>query len=157
MTPPSVRLVRLDAGDPGCDRAGLRLLAHGRLVTEVGATTVGRLCPRCGSSEHGRPWVRVGEGTAPYVSLAYTRGVALLAWSWAGPLGVDVERVGADAGVYGDLAGWTRAEAVLKATGEGLHRDPTDLPEMWSAPLDLGPDLVGTVALAGVPSAVVVR
>ena len=153
MTTSAVRVVRLDA--PVEDRDELRRVAHARLAAETGATLVGRLCPRCGSAGHGRPWVRVAGGPAPHVSLSYAGPVVLVAWTWAGPVGVDVERAGTDAGVYGDLAAWTRAEAVLKASGEGLRRDPTDLPQMWSTPLDLGPDLVGHLAVAGVGHATV--
>lgn len=119
------------------------------LAREAGATAVGRLCPRCGSSEHGRPWARVADGPAPWLSLAYARDAVVVAWSWAAPLGVDIESVDTR-GAEGDLAAWTRAEALLKSTGEALSRwdgDPTALPSRASAPLALGPAYVGWVAL----------
>ena len=96
-----------------------------------------------------------GAESATYVSIAYTDGATVVAWSSAGPVGIDVERDdGRDAGTYGDLATWTRSEAILKATGEGLRRDPSDLPEVWSTPLvGLPAGYVGHVALLGVAEA----
>jgi 4'-phosphopantetheinyl transferase len=87
------------------------------LREELGAAAVGRLCPRCGSAEHGRPYVRVAEGPAPAVSLSYAEGLVAVAWSWAGPVGVDVEAAGPP--VDGtERRDWTRAEAALKAGGD---------------------------------------
>lgn len=123
------------------------------LRAELGATRVTRLCHRCGSAAHGRPSLTVAQGTAPSVSLSYADGLALVAWTWDGPIGVDVEAEGPPVGEFGSRQEWTRTEAVLKATGEGLARDPGDLPPMWSAPLDLGPGWVATVAVAGVEEA----
>lgn len=85
----------------------------------VGPTT--RLCPRCGSTGHGRP--RAADGVP--LSLARADGVVLLARADA-PVGVDVEAVtGPDDDAA--LRAWTRAEAVLKAHGTGLARDPGTL------------------------------
>ena len=134
-------------------RPSLRLQAHALLVREVGAVAVGRLCPRCGSAEHGRPWVRVADGPTPAVSLSYADGLALVAWSWDAPVGVDVERADAVAGAYGDAPTWTRTEAVLKAIGEGLNRDPAGLPELAGRPLALGAAYVGWVAWDAPPGA----
>jgi 4'-phosphopantetheinyl transferase len=104
------------------DRAPLREAAHAVLTAEVGATAVGRLCPRCGSAEHGRPYV-VTAGAAPYVSLSYADGLVAVAWSYAGPVGVDVEVDGPP--VDGtDRREWTRAEAAFKA---GADAPLTDL------------------------------
>ncbi len=142
----TIRVLLLSSGVvPGAgSRRVERSLVEAALLQASGATSIGRLCPRCGSSDHGQPWVRGGEETT-YVSLSYTEGLTVAAWSSAGAVGVDVEREGAgDAGVYGDLATWTRAEAILKATGEGLRRDPGDLPDVWSRPLtDLPPATSG--------------
>jgi 4'-phosphopantetheinyl transferase len=129
---------------------------HEVLRDRLGATAVGRLCPRCGSAEHGRPWVRLpaGAGPAPSVSTAYAGGLALVAWSWDAPVGVDVERADADAGAYGDATAWTRAEAVLKASGAGLARDPgapAGLPDLAAAPLALGTAYVGWVGFDAPP------
>jgi hypothetical protein len=99
------------------DRAVLRDAAHAVLRDELSATAVGRLCPRCGSGEHGRPYVVVADGRAPYISLSYAEGLVAVAWSYAGPVGVDVELDGPP--VEGtDRREWTSAEAALKADGD---------------------------------------
>ncbi len=126
------------------DRAELRRLLHEILRQEAGAQTVVRLCPRCASSSHGRPRM-VGEHPAQ-VSLSYAEDLAVVAWSWAGPVGIDVEREGPDVGEFGDRLTWTRTEALLKSTGEGLSRDPADLPVLPTARLSLPQGYVGTVA-----------
>jgi hypothetical protein len=116
------------------DRAALRAGAHDVLRAELGAVTVGRLCPRCGSGEHGRPLVRVAEGPAPEVSLSYAAGLVAVAWSYAGPVGIDVEDDGPPLeGI--DRRAWTEAEAAFKADA--------DVP---LAPLALPDGYVGTVA-----------
>jgi hypothetical protein len=120
------------------------------LRAELAVDGITRMCPRCGSTSHGRPRVTVTRGRTPSVSLAYAPGLALVAWTWDGPIGVDVEPDGPAVGDFGTRRAWTHAEAVLKATGEGLARDPGELPPMWSMPLDLGPGWVATVAVAGI-------
>jgi 4'-phosphopantetheinyl transferase len=100
---------------------------------------------------HGRPGLSAHE-PRPDFNLSHAGDVALLAVSWASPLGIDVETVTltTDAGA---LAGqvmhpnefaafeclaehrrisaffrlWTRKEAALKALGTGLSRDPRSL------------------------------
>lgn len=136
-------------------RRELRVLVEEVVRRELGAdaVAVARSCPRCGSAEHGRPRVRTSHGTAPYLSLSYAGDLAVAAWTWAGPIGVDIEQTGPPVGEFGDRRAWTRTEAILKATGEGLSRDPRDLPELWTTPLALPPGWVGTVAVAGVERA----
>ena len=95
----------------------LRELAHALLRAETGAVAVARLCPRCGSSSHGRPSVRVASGSAPDVSISYTTDLVAVAWSDAGAVGIDVEQVGPPIDGL-DRQGWTRAEAVFKAGAE---------------------------------------
>lgn len=95
------------------DRAACRELAHEVLRAELSATAMGRLCPRCGSAEHGKPYVVVADGPAPQVSLSYADGLVAVAWA-DGPVGIDVER---DGPLVGDTerTEFSRAEALLKA------------------------------------------
>jgi 4'-phosphopantetheinyl transferase len=112
--------------------AALRL--HVARVVEVVAeeVAVGRLCPRCGSTGHGRPWASHGV----HVSLARSAPHVVTAVSSRGPVGVDVEEVErvdrawadlapvlecGDTPVAGDRARlWCRTEAALKRAGTGF-------------------------------------
>ncbi|WP_181009847.1 4'-phosphopantetheinyl transferase family protein [Ornithinimicrobium sufpigmenti] len=108
-----------------------------------GEVAVGRLCARCGSHQHGRPWARhtAGEGEdgasrEVHVSLSRGGGYVVTAASLRGPLGVDVEVVQDVARAWpedlvlapGESAGsarerarcWAAKEAVLKRRGTGL-------------------------------------
>jgi hypothetical protein len=119
------------------DRAELREAGESILRRETGSDLVRRLCPRCGSSQHGRPSVRGGA----HVSLSYADGLVAVAWSTSGPVGIDVE--------LGDRVEWTRLEALLKAAGEGVTQQPTDRPDLPDLPtreLRLPEGYVGTVA-----------
>ncbi|GEP36595.1 hypothetical protein NPS01_02580 [Nocardioides psychrotolerans] len=129
-------------------RAFQRARAEAYLADELCLSRVARLCVRCASPGHGRP-VPLGASDAVHLSLAYAEDVVLVAWSSA-PVGVDVERdaPGRGAGDYGDLRVWTRIEAIVKTSGEGLSREPVDLPELWTSPLPLPEGWVGTVACA---------
>lgn len=98
---------------------------------------VGRLCPACGSSEHGQPWATGGKETGVGVSLSRTTGALVTAVSTSGPVGIDVESVAEVAARWvpdvvlaaGERADtpeeqaalWCRKEAVLKARGTGLR------------------------------------
>lgn len=99
--------------------------------TDGDAVVVGRLCPRCGSADHGRPYARLraadpaaaGPGAArpaPHVSLAHAPGMSLLALSDGGPVGVDLVVAGSVDLPGHDDASWARLEAAAKATGEGI-------------------------------------
>ncbi len=128
-------------------RAGLRARAEAALCEATGASRVVRLCPRCGSSEHGRPRL---VGSPLSVSISYagpasSPGLALVAWG-AGPLGIDVELAGPPVDGVGERLAWTRTEALLKATGLGV--DATGLPRLATYALDV-PGHVATLAGEG--------
>src|SRR5689334_5250866 len=103
---------------PRSDRAELRALAHELLRAELGATTVGRLCPRCGSSEHGRP---VAVGAPERVSISYATDLVAVAWG-NGPVGIDVEDDGPPVADT-DRTELSRLEALLKADADVPARE----------------------------------
>jgi 4'-phosphopantetheinyl transferase len=109
-------------------------LLIGRLVArmcdiDAGDVVVSRLCGRCGSSAHGRPYVSSPLESSPHVSLSRAGGMVIAAACDAGPVGIDIERVDA-AGVPAPgeqndpTVLWVFKEALLKATGLGLSIDP---------------------------------
>jgi len=182
--------------------AGDRALLVGVVAETTGIARaeveVARQCARCGG-DHGRPvLVHCGERGVEGIDLSLSRAgrSVAIAVSFAGPVGIDIESVVAasraalDDVAFGPaererLAGsdrspalrtamWTAKEAVLKATGDGLHVDPRELEvsfagRMRGAPpspalvgwpgapvpiaafqlssLDAGPGLVGTIAV----------
>ncbi|WP_193612169.1 hypothetical protein [Nocardioides lijunqiniae] len=133
------------------ERRQLRRAVEAVLRNEVAVVAVQQVCARCGGSDHGRPRVRVRDGAPPYVSWSYAPGCAAVAWTWAGEIGIDLEAAGPDVAGIGPRESWTRAEAVLKAAGEGLARSPQDVTEdeAWTLRLPLSPAYVGHVAVAG--------
>jgi 4'-phosphopantetheinyl transferase len=129
------------------------ILAAARASSGIDDLRMLHHCPRCGSSDHGRPIVETTEGVAagPQVSFSRSSGFAAAAAVGRGKLGVDIESIAGIArhsveevllhpGERDDLIGllaadrpralarlWVAKEAVLKATGEGLRREPRDI------------------------------
>ena len=142
------------------------LIARIRAVLGDGPVVVGRLCPQCGSSDHGRPWARHGKDAIP---VSWSRsGVHLVTAVAPGTasVGVDVEEVAAIARAWPDdvLAPderaetavertrvWVAKEAILKAEGVGLAR-PMDQVRI----ADHADQLTWLVAPAGFVAALVV-
>lgn len=116
----------------------------------VSEVEVAQRCETCGSSEHGRPFVTAPPNLTGVVRVSLSRAgeLTVVAVSWAGPVGIDVEEIAAvrragfddvafTAAERSELGGltaadadharavfWTRKEAALKLTGEGLRVDP---------------------------------
>lgn len=134
----------------------LRAAAARALGTSPSEVAVDRTCDTCGAP-HGRP--RVG-GSGLHVSVAHSGDWVAVAVTAAGPVGVDVEAIAErsdpdrrelvavvcapeEQGFVVDpddfFAYWTRKEAVLKATGDGLRLPMSEV--VVTAP-DLAPELL---------------
>jgi phosphopantetheinyl transferase len=134
-------------------RSVVRSLLAERLGTEPAGLVVSRLCPTCGATDHGKPFV---SGAPVSFSVASSGGVAAFALSESA-VGVDLEvedpkltpqrRAMAERELRGlaalpvgrrgtgFLRLWTAKEAVLKAAGRTLADDPStvDVAELlWS-------------------------
>lgn len=140
----AVGLARLHRGEEDADA-----ILRGRVGALVGRPPsdilVGRACPRCGSSAHGRPWARAtGRRDEVPVSLTRCGEHLMTAVGGTGRLGIDLESIAAvargwDPGLvlHPDeceppdpaerAAIWARKEAVLKALGTGLETPMSSL------------------------------
>jgi 4'-phosphopantetheinyl transferase len=168
-----------------------RLLLGARLGVPPDKVPLTRACRECGEP-HGPPAVADG----PHLSVSHSGDRVAVALSEAGPVGVDVEAVTrrldesiarlllseaeAARATPPDEPGlftyWTRKEAIVKATGDGLRAPLTDItvsppaqpPQLqaWSGRSDLvgrinlhdldpGADYAGCLALIDQPSAVI--
>ena len=119
----------------------LRAVTGRATGVDASAVVVDRTCDSCGDP-HGRPRL---PRTLLEASISHSGDVVAVAVTQAGPVGVDIEQVGAadhtdlvstvctgseqrNVGTATDFyAYWTRKEAVLKATGEGLARSMTSI------------------------------
>ncbi|UBQ01257.1 4'-phosphopantetheinyl transferase superfamily protein [Curtobacterium sp. TXMA1] len=149
MVRPS-RIVRVTVVRSGADREALLAAVASAHHIDSAAVRAGRVCPHCGSTEHGRPWATV-EGRPIPVSLARTpareaggagtTAIAVVAGAErSDAVGIDLERVDRvaaaplDAFTLTELArlrddrdrtaAWAVKEAVLKRDGRGLRVDP---------------------------------
>jgi 4'-phosphopantetheinyl transferase len=157
----------------------LRVVAGAQLGVPPGAVALDAVCPSCGAP-HGRPRL---PGTKVYVSLSHSDGLAAVAVTTAGEVGVDVERVAPwddtlDSEVLTPAerravlaasdrdraftALWTRKEALLKATGTGLLVPPAAVGaaapgRAHVADVDAGPGYAGAVVVLGTVTGVTRR
>jgi 4'-phosphopantetheinyl transferase len=162
------------------------LPAHDLLRAEAGRfhrvppdrIVLGHACPRCGSDEHGRPYLlpTATLRRPANVSLARAGDLSVVALSDTGAVGVDLEPDGAadfpgfdDVARHADERGtdativWVRTEALLKAHGLGLAVDPRDVgidadgSVTWDSPhAPPGPAWLRDLAVPGHVGAVVV-
>jgi 4'-phosphopantetheinyl transferase len=174
-----------------------RCVVGQRLGQVPEAVRLDRTCPTCGAP-HGRPRL-VDPASSLRISVSHSGNRVVVAIADRGDVGVDVEASGteldvdglgtsvltpaeraeldrspADLREIGFLTYWTRKEAVLKATGDGLRVDPDrftvsvpgepprilDWPERPDLPsrislhtLDPGPGHVACLALLDVSGA----
>jgi len=134
-------------------RSATRTILARRLGTDRSRLIISRLCPQCGATDHGKPFV---SGTPIAFSVSSSGNLAVIAVA-PSAVGVDVEIVGSktrpesramsdreqqsidslsgDRRAIGFLRLWTAKEAVLKAAGRSLADDPStvDVAELlWS-------------------------
>jgi 4'-phosphopantetheinyl transferase len=130
---------RADEGRFTLAAALLRLVVAEEIGCDPAEVPVDRSCSRCGGP-HGKPRVL---GSALEVSVSHSADLIMVAASWSGMVGVDVEKMididvaellpsvqaGEETFPVLDLKDfytvWTRKEALLKATGHGLSRPMT--------------------------------
>lgn len=102
-----------------------------------GADAAGHACPRCGGSDHGRPWARAGGAAVAASASRAGAHLVIATRPVAAPVGVDVEAADAvvDPAVVlhpseadvDPLWAWVAKEAILKHLGTGLRTDPASI------------------------------
>lgn len=130
----------------------LRVVAGRQLGLPARRLVIDRGCPDC-DRQHGKP--RLRDAADLHVSVSHSGNLIAVATTPTAPIGVDVEVV--TERDYLDLARaflapgelvdgsdsfytlWTRKEAVIKATGDGLRMP---LPRVAVSPADKAPELV---------------
>jgi 4'-phosphopantetheinyl transferase len=131
----------------------LRLVAAPLTARAAASVVVDRSCPSCGR-HHGRPRL---PGTGLHVSISHSGAMVAVAVSRAGEVGVDVQQIAGDSvdelsalvlaeSEAGHVAAardfftfWTRKEALVKATGDGVT---VPLPEVVVTPPGTPPRLL---------------
>ncbi|WP_326606486.1 4'-phosphopantetheinyl transferase superfamily protein [Streptomyces sp. NBC_01799] len=134
-------------------RALLRTLAADLLGTTANRVVVGSSCPDC-PRPHGKPTL---PGTEWQASISHSGRLVAVALSTAGPVGIDLERIDETIPLFelwphilsaaesvacphdtphSFFRTWTRKEAVLKATGDGLR---ISMPRISVTPADAIP------------------
>ncbi len=139
-----VRVLPRGDGPDVADDALVELVAA-FLPAPAEQVRLGRRCPQCAATDHGRPVVVApDDAKRVHLSVGRTLGRVAVAIGSSGPLGVDIEKVDSarfagvatvvqhrdesDSDTLRTLASrWVRKEAVLKATGSGLTEDPSTL------------------------------
>ncbi len=119
----------------------LRIAAASSTGVDASAVTVTRTCDRCGG-QHGRPRL---PGSGLHASVSHSGDLVVVATTAAGPVGVDVERIGGypSSGMRRSVCTsaeqafvqtaedfftyWVRKEAILKATGAGLRMEMSNV------------------------------
>jgi 4'-phosphopantetheinyl transferase len=133
-------------------RALIRLVCSRSLGVAPSDVPVRFDCARC-SEQHGPPQLDAAGG---WISLAHGGSWVVVALAWGAQVGVDVEPLGTAVDVD-DAVSWTRTEAVLKATHDGLLVDPSQLtvsrPEEPPRLVDwpARPSMPGRITLHDVP------
>lgn len=152
----------------------LRLAAGAATGTPPNLVRVDRTCPRC-TKPHGRPRL---PGTGLHASITHSGALVGLALTATAPVGLDVEQISdVDAnglsrivlhpdercGTDEFFVYWTRKEAVVKATGDGLSvslaqvrvSSPAQHPRLLSYPgcADLSVQLMDLLPAPGYPAA----
>lgn len=117
-------LVTLHRADDDAD-AILRARIAETCGVEEAAVRTGRLCPRCGSSAHGRPWARIDAASDIPVSISRSGAHLVTAVRREGPVGVDIESVAAVDRLWSP-------DLVLHPSERGLDRTPEDRARLWA-------------------------
>lgn len=161
-------------------RALLRLVLAPLVDLPPRAIELGVRCQRCGSQDHGKPQL-LGSSTPASFNLTHVDGTVAVAVTTGRAVGIDVtaardgadprsEALAATALAPGERAAyrrlppderghamavwWSRKEAVLKATGDGLAVDPARVlvSDPSHPPALLGWDLGGGSPVSSAPA-----